>query len=140
MADASGPYRTGILTKADRPTAHAGAAPEAGEIGPRLKALRIYAKLTQVDLGAALGVSRAHLAKIETGRDFPGRDLLAASARHFGVSLDWLSTGQGEIRPPRPLNEGEAALLHAYRRLAPDEAEAFLDHMVKRSQASKRAD
>ena len=109
-------------------------------IGDRLRALRLHAKLTQVDLGVALDVSRGHVAQIEAGRDLPGRDVMAAIARHFRVSLDWLSTGQGEIRPPRPLNEDEAALLRAYRRMPADEAKAHLEYMVKRSQAPKRAD
>jgi transcriptional regulator with XRE-family HTH domain len=41
----------------------------------------------------AVGITRAHLAKIETGGDAPGRATLSAFASYFGVSMDYLETG-----------------------------------------------
>lgn len=113
---------------------------ETNTVADRIRTLREHADMTQVDLGAALGVSRAHLAKIETGKDLPGRDLMMAIATHFNVSLDWLSRGQGDMRPARAINEREALLLYAYRHMPRDEADHLLDYMLKRAKPSEKAE
>ena len=63
--------------------------------GSRVKHLRVSRrpKLTQYEVAAALGISRSHLTKIETGGDMPGRSILSAFADYFGVSRDYLETG-----------------------------------------------
>jgi transcriptional regulator with XRE-family HTH domain len=101
-------------------------------VGQRIRTLREQSGLTQAALSAEIGVSRSHLTKIETGRDPPGRDTLMAIATHFDVSLDWLAKGIGDQRPARALNEAEALLLHAFRRLPAPEAELHLQLMLKR--------
>lgn len=100
------------------------------QIADRIKQLRLDAREMQVDLAAALGVSRSHLANIETGRDIPGREMLIALARYYGVSVDWLLTGQG----PRitAMTDQEARLLEAFRRIPPTEAEAILNMLEAR--------
>lgn len=60
-------------------------------IGKRLRALR--GKRLQVDVAAAVEISRAHLAKIERGHDRPGGKLLRRLADYYGVPLD-------ELDPP----------------------------------------
>ena len=74
---------------------------------------------------------------IETGRGIPGRELMMAIAAHFDVSLDWLSRGYGDMRPAKAMNEKEALLLYAYRHMDPDEAEAHLEHMLKRARPKR---
>lgn len=108
---------------------------EAKTVADRIRTLREQGGLTQVELGVELGVSRGHLAMIETGRDLPGRELMMAIAVHFDVSLDWLSRGQGDMRPAKAMNEKEALLLYAYRHMAKDEAEAHLEYMLKRARS-----
>lgn len=108
---------------------------EAKTVAERIRTLREQEGLTQVDLSVELGISRGHLAMMETGRDLPGRDLLMAIAERFDVSLDWLSRGQGDMRPAKAMNEKEALLLYAYRHMPEDEAEAHLEHMLKRARA-----
>lgn len=71
-----------------------------GAIGQRLHDLRVARGLTQVELAAEVGISRAHIAKIETGGDPPGREVLHAIAQFFGVSMDFLQTGAS--LPPKP--------------------------------------
>lgn len=66
----------------------------------RVLELRHQRGLSQVDLAAEAGVSRAHIAKIETGADAPGRETLHALAVYFGVSMDELQAGLG--RSPAP--------------------------------------
>ena len=101
-------------------------------VSSRIRTLREQAELTQAALSAAVGVSRGHLAMIETGKDLPGRDVMAAFATYFDVSLDWLARGSGDMRPTKPVNEREAALLFAFRQLPEDEAELHLNLMLKR--------
>ena len=97
--------------------------------------MRRAARLLQADLAAALGVSRGHLASIESGRNLPGRAAMQAIAAHFNVSLDWLCRGVGDIKPARPVNAREALLLDTYRRLSKEQAQAMLDHMLERARA-----
>ena len=111
--------------------------PDAKTVADRIRTLREQGGLTQVELSVEVGVSRAHLAKIETGGDRPGRDLLMAIATHFDVSLDWLARGKGDMRPARAMNDKEALLLYAFRHMPEDEAEAHLEHMLKRARPKK---
>jgi len=67
---------------------------ERGPLGSRVRALRMAKDVTQVELAAEIGVSRAHIAKMETGGDPPGREVLHALARFFNVSMDYLQTGR----------------------------------------------
>ncbi len=111
------------------------ALPATTSLALRVRALRRAAKLAQADLAAAVGVSRSHVAKIETGQDLPGRALLAAIATQFDVSLDWLSCGEGDPRAACAMTEAEAAWLHAYRCLPKPEAAHLLNYVLTRAQA-----
>lgn len=71
-------------------------------LGERVLALRLERGLTQVELATEAGVTRAHVAKIETGGDAPGRETLQALSVFFGVSMDYLQTGAH----PAPLPQG----------------------------------
>lgn len=68
----------------------------------------------------------------------PGREILIAIATFFDVSLDWLTSGEGERRPARESSEREALLLQAFRRLTKDERDAHLEFMVRLAQAAER--
>jgi len=107
--------------------------PASSTIAVRIRTLREQRRLTQAALGAELGVSRAHLTKVERGASLPGRELLVALANYFEVSLDWLAEGRGEPSPARALNEKEALLLFAFRHLPEEEADAHLNLMLKRT-------
>lgn len=69
---------------------------KAETMGQRVRALRKARNLTQVELAAETELSRAHLAKIETDGDLPGRDALVSLSRFFGVSLDYLQDGRAD--------------------------------------------
>lgn len=65
-------------------------------IGARIKAARSYAKLTQVQLSAKVGISQQALARLE--RDgATGTKALAMIAVECGVSPRWLATGDGHM-------------------------------------------
>ncbi|GBQ52194.1 helix-turn-helix domain-containing protein [Komagataeibacter sucrofermentans] len=110
---------------------------EQHSIGERIKNLRTQAKLDQAVLAEAVGTARTHLTNIERGRSKPGRDLLMAFAKFFGVSVDWLATGDG----PREINETltakELLLIKAFRRLPENEAELHLKLIVAHTETGK---
>lgn len=57
----------------------------------KLRSLRTQAGQTQLDVAAALdGIQQSHIANLEAGRDVASLDLIVRTARHFGVSVDYL--------------------------------------------------
>ena len=54
--------------------------------------------ITQAQLADTLGVARAGVSHILSGRNRPGFDFLEGMALHYPqVSLDWLLTGRGRM-------------------------------------------
>ena len=71
------------------------------EFQTRLYDLRKRAGLSQEELANLVGVTRQAVQKWEAGASRPDMDNLAALARYFDVTLDWLITGR-EAEPLRP--------------------------------------
>lgn len=65
-------------------------------LGPRIAALRKEAGLSQQELAKRLGVSASAIGMYEQGRREPSAQTLVNMARTFGVSTDFLLTGQAE--------------------------------------------
>ena len=63
-------------------------------IGQRIAALRKRASMSQAALARALGVSPSAVGMYEQGRREPSAACLVALARLFGVTTDYLLTGQ----------------------------------------------
>lgn len=72
------------------------------EFQQRLYELRKRSGLSQEGLADLLGVSRQAVQKWEAGTSRPDLDNLAALARYFNVSLDYLVTGQEAQFSPDP--------------------------------------
>ncbi|MBQ3766822.1 MAG: helix-turn-helix transcriptional regulator [Bacteroidales bacterium] len=54
--------------------------------------------ISQAQLADTLGVARASISHILSGRNRPGFDFLEGMALHFpGISMDWLLTGNGRM-------------------------------------------
>lgn len=70
-------------------------------IGPRLRAARRAAGMSQEELGAAIGVSKMAVSKYESGAAVPGSARLAALAEALGVPVSWIlePTPPGAVRP-----------------------------------------
>ena len=76
--------------------------------------------ISQSQLADTLGVARAGISHILSGRNRPGFDFLEAMALHFPqVSMDWLLTGKGRMYkdalPPAPENPVSAHKLSPRR-------------------------
>lgn len=71
--------------------------------GLRLRFLRCRSGLTQAQLGAKLNVTASALGMYERGQRMPALSIIIAISKEFGVSCDYLLSGQGQ-------NEREAAM------------------------------
>ncbi len=67
------------------------------KIGDRIKKLRLASNMTQKQFGVLLGVSDAHISKIESNKDAPSRSLTRIIADKFGVSTAWIVDGTGSM-------------------------------------------
>ena len=63
----------------------------------RVKLVRKQEGLTQADFGASLGVSRATIASIESGRQAINDTFIRLLCLNFDIDENWLRTGQGEM-------------------------------------------
>jgi len=72
-----------------------GRSPDLKALGRRLRELRGF-EVTQEQFAKELGVSQSQLSKYERGIAGPPADVLFLVKRRFGVSIDWLLTGEGE--------------------------------------------
>lgn len=67
----------------------------------RIRELRKYLGLTLVKFGDAIGISNPAVSMIENGKSAVTDRTRSAIVREFGVSEDWLRTGEGEMFPPK---------------------------------------
>lgn len=91
----------------------------------KIRKLRTARGLNQVEVAAAVSLSRGAYAMIETGADTPGREAEIKIADFFGVSLDWLEDRLDKVTAPDAgqvvKDPGEIGLLHFWRGLSADQ-------------------
>jgi len=63
-------------------------------IGDRIKKLRKEKSLSQQELADLLDTSPSYVSEIEKGKKIPGGNLLFSLKRVFGVSIDYLMSGE----------------------------------------------
>ena len=63
----------------------------------RIKAVRKALSLNQTEFGARIGVKQGTVAAYENGSRVPLDSVVVSICREFGVSEQWLRTGQGEM-------------------------------------------
>jgi len=61
-------------------------------IGRRLRQVRGF-EISQIDFARRLGISQSQLSKYERGKAAPTAQVLRRLKDGFGVSVDWLLTG-----------------------------------------------
>ena len=68
-------------------------------IGERIKQVRKeQAGISQDDFANLLGMSQSHLSLIESEKSLPGSYLLYRIHGTFDIDLNWLLTGNGNIK------------------------------------------
>lgn len=65
--------------------------------GARLRQVRKDRGLTIANMAKELGISYSHLANVETGSTGVGIAALIECSARFGVSLEWLKHGSGDM-------------------------------------------
>lgn len=60
------------------------------DFGVTLRKLRKTRGITQQELGAQIGTTKAVISKYETGIGYPGYDTLLRLSAYFGVTTDYL--------------------------------------------------
>ena len=112
------------------------------QIGRRLKALRNARKLTQAVVAEAIGIERASLSMIETGKDGPGLATLQALSDYFNVTLDYLKNGTTALSQDMPgdrvNDDAERSLLQLWRILGRDEQLQVLADIARRATVPAR--
>lgn len=64
----------------------------------RIKEIRQYFDLSQLAMSESLGISRAHISRIETGAAVPSEQLMKLICATWAIDENWLKTGQGQMR------------------------------------------
>ncbi len=83
------------------------------DFGENLKRLRKSRKLTQKDLGARVGLSKAVVSKYENGLGYPSFDVLVRIAQYFGVTTDYLlGVARGKTVDVSALTDSQIAIVH----------------------------
>ena len=107
----------------------------------RIKEIRKYFKLTQVDFGDRIGVKGNTIAAYEAGARDPSESVVMTICREFNVSREWLETGEGEMFDTANSAELDRiaaqyskdptfrAILGVYAKL-PDESRRIFEKMV----------
>ncbi len=67
--------------------------------GDRIKQVRKRIGLSQADFARNLGISRAHISKLENAQAVPSRQLLTLISEIYFVRLEWLVDGVGPMEP-----------------------------------------
>lgn len=71
----------------------------------RIKELRKALGLTQQEFSDRIGVKRNTIAQYESGRNEPLDAVITLICRTYGVSEEWLRTGEGDMFKPKSRNE-----------------------------------
>ena len=74
----------------------------------------------------ATGVSQQALSSWKVGRSVPNPSNLKKIADYFGVSVDYLMTGETKNTPSVVLTEGEQELLDLFRLVPPEDQKMVL--------------
>ena len=104
-------------------------------IGTKIKALRLKAGLTQVQLAQAAGILQGSLACYEQDRDIPSAPRLIAIAKVLGTTAEELideSSLPASAVEPKPLvhgNSTKALIQKLVEQLNPDHQKAVLAHV-----------
>lgn len=62
-------------------------------IAERLKAIRTDCGLNQIEFSKIIGVTNAHISRMEKGITVPSDSLTKLICKEFGVNEEWLKTG-----------------------------------------------
>lgn len=74
-------------------------------IGQRVKQLRKHLEMSQTEFGSNINLKQAAVGMIENSRRQPTDRVIADICRVYGVSENWLRTGEGSMIEEKTVNE-----------------------------------
>ena len=74
-------------------------------IGQRVKQLRKHLEMSQTECGSNINLKQAAVGMIENSRRQPTDRVIADICRVYGVSENWLRTGEGSMIEEKTVNE-----------------------------------
>ena len=113
------------------------------DIGQRIKQLREKLGLSQREFAEKIGKSRIGVAQWEAGKRTPDESTLKLIAKEFGVSEEWLKTGEGEVFVKKPpefvegLDDFLKDFLTSYLELSEEEKQYYY-HEIKAKALKKK--
>lgn len=85
------------------------------QLHERIRKIRVHLDVSQLNFSKALGISAAHVSRIETGTAAPSEQLLKLICATWGVEENWLRDGKGRFKVKFKSNitakEGEDMLM-----------------------------
>lgn len=104
----------------------------------RIKSIRKALGLTQQEMADKLGIKRTSISNYEIGRNEPPEPVISLFRREFGISEEWLKTGEGDmyergsgdffddlIKKYR-LDQSDRAMLESFCQLKSEDRKAIL--------------
>lgn len=83
------------------------------DFGENFKKLRKTRNLTQKEMGAKIGISKAVVSKYENGMGYPTYDVLIRIAQYFGVTTDYLlGVASGKTVDVSTLTDSQIDTIH----------------------------
>jgi len=99
-------------------------------LNERIKELRKNLGLTQAEFGRRIGIVQGHLTGIESGKKSVTQKTLKVICATYGVSEEWLKTGNGEIFVQSP-DKRAKRLIRFFNELSSE----FQDYMLMQLQS-----
>ncbi len=107
----------------------------------RIRELRKHLNMTMDEFGARIGLSKAAISLIESGRNGARDQTIFAICREFGVNEQWLRTGEGEmfeqtrasvldrLSTEYDLSREQRSVIEAFLDLDPQERDVILKYV-----------
>lgn len=108
-------------------------------VSDNIKKMRKLLNLTQQAFADRIGIKQNSVALIESGKRNVSNPVLVTISREFGVRLEWLKTGEGEMFKPRDdspiaqlaadygLNENDVAAIESFLELSPEHRRGVIE-------------
>ena len=96
-------------------------------VNERIKELRIFLKLTQVNFSRQISISQGSIGEIETGFRKVNDRVIQLICSQFNVSKEWLKNGKGKMFDKEKPDIGLEHLIEIYKQLDKTLQEYLLD-------------
>lgn len=96
-------------------------------IGDRIRGLRTSKKLSTNAVADITGISTGNLNEIENGKVEPGAKNLIKLSRFYGVTTDWILTG--EVNGPDNVSESKAVYTCEVKMVLPDPSNELVEDL-----------